>query len=682
MLINDKTLHVERKSETLLRASNGQVNLTIDLEKGEACVVSGASEINGIRSAIRWQGREYHTELYKVHQLQEQREIEQEGFGKGIELIVLHESPSLPQLEQHFYIYEASPYVLVQVVAVGDEKLKTNRLAVVQTRSVTMGGEDGQPEELSVLRVPFDNDKWVRYTVVQPPLDIESYEVTALFAPESRRGIILGSVTHKVWKTGIRIKSEVSVQLQELDLYGGAVSELTRDYQPHGYVKGPRIESPLVFIGFYDDYREGLEAYGQANTWIEAPLAWEGGVPVGWNSWSAAMAELDYDLYTSTTDFLKNEVQPLGFQNEDTVYINFDAFWDNFTPEEMKDALERVRKNGHRPGTYWTPFAFWGGPEHFDNTVEGTNGKYTYRDILLRDSEGEILPDVDGGLAIDPTHPANLQRIDWFMNKFITEGFEYIKLDFLAHGALEGQHHNPEITTGIAAYHYGMTYLQQKLSPEAIGRTFFVNLSIAPLFPYSFAHSRRISCDVFGKLQDTEYMLNSLTHGWWMSNTLYRYNDPDHSVIYKSFNQDATSWHEGRSRLTASIISGTVLLLGDDFRKEEAAERAKAWLGNKEIMDVARLGKTFRPLEGGLGKGASDVFVLNVPEENAFYLAIFNFDLEQAAQKSVLLARASLDAEAQYVLNDLWEGTEGAVSGVLDITLEPAESKIFRLTVK
>lgn len=682
MLTNDRTVHVERKSETLLEASNGQVNLTIDLEKGEASAASGTSQINGIRSAIRWQGREYHTELYKVHRLHEQREIEQEGFGKGIELIVLHESPSLPQLEQHFYIYEASPYVLVQVVAVGDENLKANRLAVVQTQSVTVGGEDGQPEELSVLRVPFDNDKWVRYIVVQPPLDIESYEATALFAPESRRGIILGSVTHKVWKTGIRIKSEVSGQLQELDLYGGAVSELTRDFQPHGYVKGPRVESPLVFIGFYDDYREGLEAYGRANTWIEAPLAWEGGVPVGWNSWSAAMAELDHDLYTSTTDFLKNEVQPLGFQNEDTVYINFDAFWDNFTPEEMQDALERVRKNGHRPGTYWTPFAFWGGPDHFDNPVEGTDGKYTYRDILLRDSEGEILPDVDGGLAIDPTHPANLQRIDWFMNKFITEGFEYIKLDFLAHGALEGQHHNPEITTGIAAYHYGMTYLQQKLTPEAVGRPFFVNLSIAPLFPYSFAHSRRISCDVFGKLQDTEYMLNSLTHGWWMSGTLYRYNDPDHSVIYKSFNQEATGWHEGRSRLTASVISGTVLLLGDDFRKAEAAERAKAWLGNQEIMDVARLGITFRPLEGGLGKGSSDVFVLSVPEEKAFYLAVFNFDLEQASQKSVSLARAGLDAEAHYDLKDLWEGTEGTVTGVLDITLEPAESKIFRLTVK
>ncbi|OMD83532.1 MULTISPECIES: alpha-galactosidase [Paenibacillus] len=680
---SNTTVNVNTDTTSLIRVTNGLVNLEIDLGTGESSVVGGTSaHVKGIRSAFRWQGREYNTEHYQSHVLKLQEEVVREGFGKGVHLVIVHETSLLPQLEQHFYIYESSSYVLMQSVIASDEDIKANRMAVIQSKSVSLGGESGQPDEPSILRVPYDNDKWVRYTVVKPPMDTESYEVTAVFAPDSRRGIIMGSITHKVWKTGIRIKSERSGQIEELDLYGGAVSELTRDFQPHGYVKGKRVESPLVFVGFYDDYREGLEAYGRANTWIEAPLAWEGGVPVGWNSWSAAMADLDYDLYTSTSEFLKKEVQPLGFQNEDTLYINFDAFWDNFTAEEMKNALELVWKNGHRPGTYWTPFAFWGSPTQFGDVVEGTNGKYTYGDILLRDSEGEILPDVDGGLAIDPTHPGNLQRIDWYTKKFISEGFEYIKLDFLAHGALEGQHHNPEITTGIAAYHYGMSYLQNKLSPEVIGRPFFINLSIAPLFPYAFAHSRRVSCDVFGTLQDTEYMLNSLTHGWWMSDSLYRFNDPDHSVLYKSHNQEATGWHEGRSRLTASVIAGTVLLLGDDFRKEEAAARAKAWLSNKDIMDVARLGKTFRPIEGDLGKQSCDTFVLESSEENAFYIAVFNYDVTKSAPKSLSLERAGLNAQAAYQLLDLWEGVEGETSGKLEVTLEPAESKIFKLTAK
>ncbi|MGF9695405.1 alpha-galactosidase [Paenibacillus sp. MABNR03] len=683
MLTSNTAVRVEQQDDTLIRVSNNHVSLEIHLGNGEAsCNDNFSGHIQNFRSAFRWQGREYSTEHYQSHELKSKETIVREGFGKGVHLVILHQTSMLPRLEQHFYIYESLPFVLVQSTIDSDGEIKVNRFAVIQTKQISLGIGEAQQQGLSILRVPFDNDKWVRYTVVKPPLDVESYEAAALFEPDSRRGIIMGSLTHKVWKTGIRFKSERSGHIDELDLYGGAVSELTRDFQPHGYVKGKRIESPLVFIGFYEDYREGLEAYGRANTWIEAPLQWEGGVPVGWNSWSAAMSELDYDLYTSTSDFLKKEVQPLGFQNEGTLYINFDAFWDNFTPEEMKDALDRVRQNGHRAGTYWTPFAFWGSPEQFSQVVEGTDGQYTYGDILLRDSEGEVLPDVDGGLAIDPTHPGNRLRIDWFANKFISEGFEYIKLDFLAHGALEGQHHDPEITTGIAAYHYGMSYLQQKLSPEAIGRPFFINLSIAPLFPYAFAHSRRISCDVFGTLKDTEYLLNSLTHGWWMNNTLYRYNDPDHSVLYKSFNQEATGLQEGRSRLTASVIAGTVLLLGDDFRQAEAGERAKEWLANNKIMNVARLGQTFRPVEGDCGKGASDVFVLELVEEQSFYLAVFNFDAARVVHKTISLKRAGLDASTIYSYEELWEGVQGESSGDLNVTLEQAESKIYRLTVK
>lgn len=305
---SNTTVNVNTDTTSLIRVTNGLVNLEIDLGTGESSVVGGTfAHVKGIRSAFRWQGREYNTEHYQSHVLKLQEEVVREGFGKGVHLVIVHETSLLPQLEQHFYIYESSSYVLMQSAIASNEDIKANRMAVIQSKSVSLGGESGQPDEPSILRVPYDNDKWVRYTVVKPPMDTESYEVTAVFAPDSRRGIIMGSITHKVWKTGIRIKSERSGQIEELDLYGGAVSELTRDFQPHGYVKGKRVESPLVFVGFYDDYREGLEAYGRANTWIEAPLAWEGGVPVGWNSWSAAMAELDYDLYTSTSEFLKKK---------------------------------------------------------------------------------------------------------------------------------------------------------------------------------------------------------------------------------------------------------------------------------------------------------------------------------------------------------------------------------------
>ncbi|MNP64546.1 hypothetical protein D3C76_1600500 [compost metagenome] len=76
------------------------------------------------------------------------------------------------------------------------------------------------------------------------------------------------------------------------------------------------------------------------------------------------------------------------------------------------------------------------------------------------------------------------------------------------------------------------------------------------------------------------------------------------------------------------------------------------------------------------------MFVLESPEEKCFYLAVFNFDAAQAAEKSISLKRAGLNANALYNVQDLWEGSQGETSGELIVSLEPAESKIFRLTVK
>ncbi|GGA30199.1 alpha-galactosidase [Paenibacillus physcomitrellae] len=675
-----------KEGETRFVVENGKLKLKIDLEKGEySCSGEGFAELAGLKSAFRWNGREYDSGHYEIHKLKEPVQVE-DGFGQGIQVTVIHSKEGLPELEQHFYAYENVPFVLLRTAVTGGEHFKANRLSVFKMNTLSFVDEQHPDDQLQVLRIPFDNDKWIRFHAEQLPISTESYEATTLFLPESRNGIVMGSLSHDLWKTGIRIKADTASQIDELDLYAGAVSEMTRDFQPHGYVKGPRVESPLVFLGFYEDYRSGLETYGWANTVIAPALPWEGGVPFGWNSWSAAATKLDYDLYTSTTDFLKQEVQPLGFENEGTLYINFDAFWNNLSPEEFKSAVERVRQNGHKPGTYWTPFAFWGKPEQFGQPVEGTDGKYVYSDILLRDADGEIVADIAGGLPIDPTHPGALARIDWFTSKAIADGFEYIKLDFMAHGALEGRHYNPDITTGIAAYRYGLSYLADKLSPKKAGKPFFIHLSIAPLFPYAFAHGRRISCDVFGEIGDTEYLLNSLTHGFWMNNTLYRFNDPDHTVMYKSFNQEPTTRHEGRSRLTASIISGTVLLLGDDFRREEAAWRAKNWLANREVLNLARLGQTFIPVEGNFGQQACDIFVLKVEETDsaggeAMYAAVFNFDKQNAASKTFSLKRMGLEAGQSYQMTELWDGEAAIIKDELTCSLEPAESKIYKLTL-
>ena len=97
---------------------------------------------------------------------------------------------------------------------------------------------------------------------------------------------------------------------------------------------------------------------------------------------------------------------------------------------------------------------------------------------------------------------------------------------------------------------------------------FFLSYSIAPLFPYQYAHARRISCDTADDIGETSYMLNSLNYGWWEDNTLYQFTDPDHI----SFAASAT---EARTRYNSAVICGTMMLLSDSYKNKGMRELTK-----------------------------------------------------------------------------------------------------------
>ncbi|MNJ72018.1 hypothetical protein D3C77_686260 [compost metagenome] len=74
------------------------------------------------------------------------------------------------------------------------------------------------------------------------------------------------------------------------------------------------------------------------------------------------------------------------------------------------------------------------------------------------------------------------------------------------------------------------------------------------------------------------------------------------------------------------------------------------------------------------------MFVLPDPgQKEIAYIAVFNFNSEQSANKTISLERAGLDGTAHYSVSDLWEGKHSEISGALMVDLDPAESKIFRL---
>src|SRR6202030_3530162 len=150
------------------------------------------------------------------------------------------------------------------------------------------GGVDiGSYDDARALCVPFDNDHFVRYDAMPIDGTGTSYEVCAFYDNTTRIGLVVGSVTHDTWKTGIYFSGSNN-KLDAMNVFGGATAlTATWDVMPHGAVVGNTISSPTVFVGFGNDWRTTLENFANENAAQVPKLAWTNGVPFGWNSWYA-----------------------------------------------------------------------------------------------------------------------------------------------------------------------------------------------------------------------------------------------------------------------------------------------------------------------------------------------------------------------------------------------------------
>ncbi len=576
-------------------------------------------------------------------------------------VIVTSTGAGLQTMKQYF-IFDQNDSFLTRLEVDGTG-LKSDWMGpvVVDTSGYVDIGSYGDDR---ALFVPFDNDSFVRYNAMPINNSGISYEVGAFYDNTTRNGLVVGSVTHDTWKTGVYFLGSSSNKLVNLNVYGGVVSSQTRDVATtHGQVTGNVILSPLVFVGFGTDWRQTMEDYAEENLNQAPRLQWNGGVPFGWNSWYGIGTNINYNDAIAVSAFIQANLQGDNFNNNGTVYVNLDSYWSNLNPSQLFNFVNICQANGQKAGIYWTPFVWWGAATNATNTqVEGST--YKYSDVALRTTNGSFQI-IDGGIALDPTHPGTKQRMDYYVNNTFKEyGFEYLKLDFLTHGSLEGVHYDPNVSTGIQGYNQGMQYLLND-----IGGTMYLSESIAPIFPYQYGHSRRIACDTSTTISETAYEMQSVTYGWWISGRLYQYNDPD---IMKF---TGATTNENQSRLISCAVSGTVFLNGDDLTSPAAQALALACLTNSAINGVAQAGQSFVPVEGNTGTNATSVFVRQ--DGTTWCVAVFNYG-SSALTTNINLARAGISGT--YVPIDLWSGAAAAISnGSFSVHLNAKQSKLFRL---
>jgi len=592
-----------------------------------------------------------------------------DGFGKGFRHVFWLKQHGLPTMQQVFYTYTGKDYFMISLALQG-VNLSINHM--VPLNGNLIGQENsGVPTSLFV---PFDNDTFISYNAVPLKANTSnpSAEVTALYHDQSRNGFVIGSIEHNNWKTGIITAMDSGKKIGIQAICGYTEESITRDKIEHGYLKGNTIRSSKVFFGAFADWRSGMENYAKANRIAEPPIVfkWKMGTPVGWNSWGVMQEKITLEKANQVVDFFADSLK--AFRSDDVAYIDLDSYWDNLLKgglagdySKLKAFADYAKLKGLKPGIYWAPFVDWGFAGGGNRKAEGSD--YTFGEMWTQIGSG--YHDIDGARALDPTHPGTQQRMATVIKKFKECGFEMIKIDFLGHAAIESNHfYDPKVTTGMQAYKAGMEFLLKQLDNKML-----VYAAISPsLASGRYIHMRRIACDAFKSIKDTEYTLNSVSNGWWQT-YLYDYIDADHVVFSDQSDRENTA------RFLSAIVTGTCIT-GDDFSLQgKWNSTAKRLLNNAEILNLLKDGKAFLPVEGNRGKSASQLFVKQVG--NVKYLALFNYSDEVKAFK-LDFSRIGLNMDEVYSCQNLITQKNENFKNNQALSVAAKDAIIFKIILK
>ncbi len=650
------TAGYSKLSITTVSVSQGEYKITYDLKNGSANIYQSDTLIFGqLHTEYEWNGTIITDHSYSKREWHEQPVSDRHGNGKMYE--IKHSGKGLPDMLQRFYLYPSRSYLLTEIEIKSDTAIASNYMAPAITHTDCR-------ESDKMLFIPFDNDKWIQFDVL-PIGKGTSYEVTALFSPANQTGKVFGSVEHDCWKSAIQTEYINNKSILSR-CFGGISSSLTRDALPHGKVMGKRIKSPKILLGVFPDWRKGMEEFAEANNRETPGRTWQNSIPFGWNSWGSIQQNIHLKNATEVSDFFCKNMQTSTLKDV-PVYIGLDSYWDNFSDAELSQFVSHCQKNGQEAGIYWAPFVDWA--RNPQRTVEGSDTPYSETYLYANGKPLEL----DGAWAVDPTHPAIKKRMEVYINRFKKAGFKYIKIDFLTHGALEADKHaDNAVTTGMQAYNAGMKYLTELLEED-----FYITMAISPLFPSNYAHSRRIACDAFASIADTEYTLNGLSYGWWLGNC-YVFNDPDHLVLQK----DNESEGENRARITSGVITG-IMMSGDDVSLAGSTltkNRVKQFFTDPAIISLARSGQSFYPVYGYLpsDKRRSERFFMSI-DKDSIYVAIFNFE-ENRQTFRLPVTDLELPAGKVFPTQELWSGKTGYLKNdTLSVTLPGRDAALFKI---
>jgi alpha-galactosidase len=264
-----------------------------------------------------------------------------------------------------------------------------------------------------------------------------------------------------------------------------------------------------------------LEAYGErfgeaSGARVSAPP------PRVWCTWYRYFEEVTAADVLENLDAIEERRLPVEVVQIDDGWSLGTGEWTKPNPAfgSLRDCVQAIRDSGRRAGLWLAPFSVGSRSELAQQHPEWLTGPagHNWGDDLI---------------GLDLTHPGVRSYLSDVFTGVRDLGVDYLKLDFLYAGALDGMRHDRDATP-IAAYRSGLALIR-----EAMGDRAFLLGCGAPILPsVGLVDAMRVSPDTFHEGgEDGSQGLRgrmSLQARAWQDGRLWT-NDPDCLVARPEF---------------------------------------------------------------------------------------------------------------------------------------------------
>jgi alpha-galactosidase len=368
-------------------------------------------------------------------------------------------------------------------------------------------------------------------------------------------------------------------QLSQVRLELPNGSQTSRSLSAISYADGITVApeqcllSEKLLVDVTEPPLDALARYADALGREMGALGWQH-VPSGWCSWYYYFGGVSEQAVLDNLEFLHahRDELPLDYIQVDDGYQADIGDWtttnDRF-PHGLAWLAERIHQKGFKAGLWLAPFLAASTSalyrEHPEWMVHDADGRPV---VAIRNWDRECY-------ALDCTHPGAQAWLGHLAKTVVGQCcFDYLKLDFIYAGAVEGRRYDRQATRA-QAYRRGLEAIRQGASDA------FILGCGAPIGPsVGLVNAQRIGPDVapywrvpselapeqlpIVSLPACENAIRNVLTRFWTHSRLWL-NDPDCLLVRDS--ETALSLDEVRSLATAIALSGGMVLLSDAMPK-------------------------------------------------------------------------------------------------------------------